>query len=274
VNVCSEGADLKELVFVGLGLHDEKGISLRGLEETKKADSVFVELYTSLMPEFSLDRLEALSDRHVHEVSRHDLEEGNGAPILDAAERGKAVLLVPGDPFIATTHVVLRVEAEKRGIRTRVVHGASIISAIIGLSGLQNYKFGKTVTIPFPENFSETPYTVIVQNKRLGLHTLCLLDIRTDENRFMTIKVGLSQLLELERIRKKKVVTPKTLVVGVARAGSDVPILRAGFIQELLKYDFGGPPQSLIFPGKLHFTEAEALIALAGAPEKLRRMVK
>ena len=171
---------MKELVFIGLGLHDEKGISLQGLEETETADYAFIELYTSLLPNFSVKRFETLAGKQIRVVQRRDLEEENGAIILDAAENGKAVFLVPGDPFIATTHVTLRIEAEKRGIKTRIIHGASIISAIIGLSGLHNYKFGKTVTVPFPENISETPYNVIAQNKKLGLHTLCLLDLKVD----------------------------------------------------------------------------------------------
>jgi len=259
---------------VGLGLHNEKGISLRGLEETKTADHVFMELYTSLLPAFSLKRLEALTGKQVRIVSRRNLEEENGALILNAAEKGKTVLLVPGDPFVATTHVTLRIEAEKRGIKTRIVHGASIISAIIGLSGLHNYKFGKTVTIPFPENFSETPYNVIAQNKKLGLHTLCLLDLKADEKRFLSIKEALAMLLETERKKKKRVITHNTLVVGVARVGSAAPTLRADFIKNLLNYDFGDPPQSLIFPGELHFMEAEALITFASAPENLRRLAK
>jgi len=265
---------LKELVFVGLGLHDEKGISLKGLEETKTADHVFMELYTSLLPDFSLKHFETLSSKQVQLVSRSNLEEENGALILNAAEKGKTVLLVPGDPFIATTHVTLRIEAEKRGIQTRIIHGASIISAIIGLSGLHNYKFGKTVTIPFPENFSETPYNVIAQNKKLGLHTLCLLDIKADEKRFLNIPKGLELLLRIEQKRKKKVTTPNTLAIGVARVGSQAPVLKADFIRKLLNYDFGEPPHSLIFPGKLHFMEAEALMAFAGAPAKVRSMVK
>ena len=162
---------MNELIFIGLGLNDEKGISVKGLEETKNADSVFMELYTSLMPDFSLQRFEALCGKKVQLVSRRELEEENGAVILEAAKKGKAVFLVPGDPFIATTHVTLRVDAEKQGIKTRIIHGTSIISAIVSLSGLHNYKFGKTVTVPFPENFSETPYNVIAQNKKIGLHT-------------------------------------------------------------------------------------------------------
>jgi diphthine synthase len=265
---------LKELIFIGLGLNDEKGISLKGLEETKTADSVFLELYTSLLPDFSLKHLEALLGKRVHVVTRCNLEEENGALILNAAEKGKAVLLVPGDPFIATTHVALRIEAEKRGVKTRVVHGASILSAIVGLSGLHNYKFGKTVTIPFPENFSETPYNVIAQNKKLGLHTLCLLDLKVDERRFLSIKEGLALLLESEQKRKKRIVTRNTLAVGVARVGSDKPVLKAGYVKSLLDFDFGEPPHSLILLGQLHFMEADALVAFAGAPAKLRRLAK
>jgi diphthine synthase len=265
---------LKELIFIGLGLNDEKGISLKGLEETKTADYVFLELYTSLMPDFSPEHFQALSGKKIKLVSRRNLEEENGALILNAAEKGKTVLLVPGDPFIATTHVALRIEAQKRGIKTRIIHGASIISAIIGLSGLHNYKFGKTVTIPFPENFSETPYNVIAQNKKLGLHTLCLLDLKADEKRFLSIKEGLAMLLEIEQNRKKRIVTPNTFAVGVARVGSNVPIAKADFIERLLNFDFGEPPHSLILLGQIHFMEAEALIAFAEAPAELRRLAK
>ncbi len=265
---------MKELVFVGLGLQDEKGISIQGLEETKSAHLVFIELYTSLLPCFSTKRFEAMVNKKIHIVSRRDLEEENGAAILKAAEKGKTVFLVPGDPFIATTHMTLRIEAEKIGIKTRIVHGASVLSATIGLSGLHNYKFGKTVTVPFPENFSETPYDVIAQNKKRGLHTLCLLDLKVDEKRFLTINEALKLLLEIEQKRKECIITPNTLVVGVARAGSTTPTLKADFAKELLKYDFGEPPKSLIFPGTLHFMEAEALVTHAGAPEKLRRYAK
>jgi diphthine synthase len=265
---------LKELVFVGLGLHDEKGISLQGLEESRTADQVFIELYTSILPCFSMQRFEAFVHKKIHVVSRHDLEEEGGRVLLKAAEKGKVILLIPGDPFIATTHVALRIEAKKRGVKTRIVHGASVMSAIIGLSGLHNYKFGKTVTIPFPENFSETPYNVIAQNKKLGLHTLCLLDIKTDEKRFLTISKALMLLLEIEQKRKESVIMQDTIVVGVARAGSKTPTLKADFVKDIIKFDFGDPPQSLIFPGNLHFMEAEALVTLAGAPELLKRLKK
>jgi diphthine synthase len=266
---------LGEIVFVGLGLHDEMGISLRGLEEVKTADNVFIELYTNLMPDFSKENLEKISCKKLQIVSREELEERSGKLILETAETGKVVLLVPGDPLIATTHVALRIHAEKLGIRTRVVHGASILSAVIGLSGLHNYKFGKSVTIPLlSENASETPYEVIAQNKKRGLHTLCLLDVKVDENRYMKICEGLESLLKVEEKRKEKIVVIDTLVVGIARAGSNNPTVKAGFLEDLLGYDFGAPPHSIVFPGKLHFMEAEALIVLASATENLREIVE
>ena len=265
---------MNELVFIGLGLNDEKGITVKGLEETKAADTVFMETYTSLMPDFSLQRFEALCGKKIQVVSRRDLEEENGIRILQAAKKGKAVFLVPGDPFIATTHVTLRIDAEKLGIKTRIIHGTSIISAIISLSGLHNYKFGKTVTIPFPENFSETPYNVIAQNKKVGLHTLCLLDLKAKENLFLSINQGIKMLREVEEKKKMNVITPDTVAVGIARAGGNSPTLKADLVKALASFDFGLPPYSLIFPGDLHFMEIDALIAFAGAPAEFKRFAK
>ena len=265
---------MNELVFIGLGLNDEKGISVKGLEETKSADQVFMEQYTNLMADFSLARFEALCGKKVRVVSRRTLEEENGKVILEAAKVGKAVFLVPGDPFIATTHVTLRIDAEKQGIKTRIVHGTSIMSTIVSLSGLHNYKFGKTVTVPFPENFSETPYNVIAQNKKAGLHTLCLLDLNANENLFLSINQAINMLREVEEKKKLDAVTPDTVAVGIARAGDSNPTLKADFIKDLANFDFGQPPYSLIFPGELHFMEVDSLIAFAGAPVAFRRLAK
>lgn len=203
------------------------------------------------------------------------MEEEEGRTILDVSENGKAVLLVPGDPLIATTHVDLRIRAERQGIKTSIVHGASIVSAVIGLSGLQNYKFGRSVTIPFTDSgiVPETPYNVIGENKKRGLHTLCFLDIKVDEERYMTINQGLQTLFELENRKHQNALSSETLAVGIARAGSETPVIKADFVRHLLKFDFGKPPHSLVFLGKLHFVEAEALVTLAKAPETVKEMV-
>ena len=265
-----------ELVFVGLGLHSERGMSLQGLDETKTAEKVFAELYTSLMPELDLAKLQKLVGKRITLVSRKDLEDNCGKKLLERAQKGKAVLLIPGDPLIATTHVDLRIRAERQGIKTRIVHGASIVSAIIGLSSLQNYKFGRSVTVPFTEEGvrADTAYNVIEENKKRGLHTLCFLDVKAEEKRYMTIAEGLRILLIVEQQERRGVVTSNTMAIGVANAGSNQPIVKADRAKELLEYDFGAPPHSLVFLGKLHFMEAEALLVLAKAPETVEELVE
>jgi diphthine synthase len=161
----------------------------------------------------------------------------------------------------ATTHLSLRIQAIERGIPTRIIHGVSIQTAVASLSGLQSYKFGKTTTLVFPEPnfFPLSPYEVIKDNKQSGLHTLVLLDIRAKEERYMSVNEGIELLLKMEAIKKEKVITGDTLLVGIARAGSPKPFIKVGKAKELAKEKFGKPLHSLVVPGKLHFMERKVL---------------
>ena len=137
-----------ELVFIGLGLHDEYGMSLRGQNEAKSCDFLFMEYYTSLMPGLQLANLKKIIGKDVQLLSRKEVEENAEKLILAKAQSLKVGFLVPGDPMVATTHVDLRLRAHKAGVRTSIVHATSVISAASGATGLQSYKFGRTVTIP------------------------------------------------------------------------------------------------------------------------------
>lgn len=72
-----------DLVFIGLGLHDEKGITLRGLEEARAADILFAEFYTSALLGARLESLESLIGKPVKPLSRAQVE--SGTEILEAA---------------------------------------------------------------------------------------------------------------------------------------------------------------------------------------------
>src|SRR6059036_169484 len=109
-----------ELVFIGLGLDDERGITLRGLDEARSAYVVFAELYTSGLPGASLEAVEKLIDRKIRRLTRPEVEDGK--VLLAAAAKGAVAFLVPGDPMTATTHVDLRLRAAASKIRTRIVH--------------------------------------------------------------------------------------------------------------------------------------------------------
>ena len=128
--------------------------------------------------------------------------------------------LVVGDPFAATTHCDLLLRAAKdKKIECEIIHNASIMNAV-SCCGLQLYSFGATVSIPFwTENWKPMSfYDKIKLNKQIGLHTLCLLDIKIKEiseqnliagitkyekPKFMTINVCIKQLLATEQEKKE-----------------------------------------------------------------------
>ena len=246
-------------------------MSLRALEDARACDAIFAEFYTAVPSGTTLEKLEAVLGRRINVLKREDVEAGE--KILSAARRSDACLLVVGDPFSATTHVELQIRARKEGIRTSVVHGASALTAVPGLLGLQTYKFGRTTTLAFPEKGfrPESPYDMIGENLSRGLHTLVLLDIQADRGRLMTATEGLRILAELESHKKMGILTDDALVCVVARAGSPEPKVRAGKLGDLASEDFGPPHHTIVVPGKLHFMEAEALVALAGAPPEIMK---
>jgi len=253
------------LAFIGMGLWDEKDISLKGIEMAKKCDRVYAEFYTS-RSSVNIKKLEKLIGKKIEILGREEVEEGG--KILEEAKEMNVCLLVPGDPMMATTHVDLRLRAMERGIMTKLVHGMSIITASAGILGLQIYKFGRVVSIarPYENYFPLSPYERIKENLSMGLHSLLLLDIGEKP---MTANEGMEILLEMERRKKEGVISPSTLIAVVARASSDDAIARAGYIEKMMEEDFGETPHSIIIPGKLHFMEAKALVYIAGAPEKI-----
>jgi len=254
------------LTFVGVGLYDEKDITLKGLDAIRDADHVFAEFYTSKLMGTTLGKMERLYGKKIHLLTREDVEQ-SPEKVLALAKDEDVVFLAGGDVMISTTHIDLRLRAMDRGIRTRIVHGLSVQSAVCGLTGLQNYRFGKSASIAFPYKgrVSEAPYDTIKTNKEHNLHTLLFLDIT---EKCMTINEAIEILLKIEKDRKEGAI--KGIGVGIARAGSENPLVRADYVDRVLEYDFGEPLHVLVIPGRLHFLEAEALIKLAGAPPEIK----
>ena len=246
------------LTFIGLGLYGAEDISLKALKAIKEADKVYLEFYTSRLMGASIEEMEDLYGKRIEILSREDVEQKR--EFLKEALDKNVVFLTAGDPMVATTHVDLRIEAIKRGIDVRIIHGASIVSAAPGLLGLQAYKFGKTGSIPYPEeNFRPTtPYKVLLDNLSMGLHTLFLLDIKED-GRYMSPSEAVALLLEMGEELGDETFNENSLVCAVSRAGSDYPGLWCGKAKDALERDFGPPLHCLIIPGKLHFMEEEAI---------------
>lgn len=266
------------MYIIGLGLGDERDITLRGLEAVKKCSKVFIEAYTSLLSfglsSNGLSTLENLYGKPITLADREMVEE-KADDILSDARHSDVGFLVVGDPFGATTHSDLVVRAKKLGVDVKVVHNASVMNAI-GICGLQLYRYGETISIPFftetwrPDSF----YEKIQRNRVLGLHTLCLLDIRVKEPsleslcrgkkqyeppRYMTINTAIEQLLEVEQMRGESAFCEDTDCVGFARLGSEDQMIVAGSMRQLLEVDFGAPLHCLVIVGKTHPVEEEML---------------
>jgi diphthine synthase len=248
------------LTFVGLGLYDEDDISLKGLSCVKKAQHVFLESYTSQLMGTKICEMEEHYGKKIWVMSREDVEQ-NPEIILERARDEDAVLLTGGDPMVSTTHADLRIRAAREGIETQIVHGASISSAVCGLSGLQNYRFGKSCSIPFPAKgwFPLTPIETMLANREMNLHTLFYLDIQHD--RFMTIPEAIDLIGEMAA---RNGCSAPPLYIGIARAGSSDPVVTAGSAKELGDVDFGPPLHVLIVPAELHVIEQEYLEMFAG----------
>jgi diphthine synthase len=244
------------LYIIGIGLADEKDITVKGLEIVKKCEIVYLENYTSLL-QCSNHDLARFYDKEIILADRRTTEQGDEKIVEEAKDKDVAFLVI-GDPFSATTHVDILKLAKEKEVEVKVINNASILTAV-GITGLQLYKFGKTTSIPFLEDHPnlETPYNVLKENG--DMHTLFLLDLKPNQNKFMTIKEALEILGRIEDRKKEKLIYENLKVVGCARLGSENPVIKVGKLFEVKKFDFGKPPHALIIPGKMHFMEEEML---------------
>ena len=262
------------LTFVGLGLYDERSITVRGRDALRAADRVFAEFYTSTLAGATVADLEA---EHGVEIEVRDREgvERDPEPILAAAEAGDAVFLTAGDTMISTTHVDLRLRAARRGIDTRVVHGTTAEAAAASLCGLQNYRFGKATTLPFPwahggEGVPDSVVETVERNRERGLHSLVFLDIKVgtgpsgpdpDFEEYMTADRAAGLLADE--------VSGVAVGVAVARAGGPDPVVVADELSALAGRSFGAPLHLLVVPGDLHVVERDALAELVDGPAEV-----
>ena len=258
------------LYLIGLGLCNEKDITVRGLEYIKQSDYIYMEYYTSILG-IDSTKLEEYYGKKIILADREMIEIGFDKEILEKAKTSKVSLLVVGDPFSATTHIDLYLRCIHEGVKVEVVNNASILNSI-GITGLSLYRFGETVSIPF---FTEKwrPYSFydkICRNYNNDLHTLILLDIKvkeiSEENlakgkkiyekpRFMTVNQALEELLEASQksetiMENKGLINEDNLCYGVARIGSESQIVKAGKIKDIIKYDFGKPLHSVVLCAK------------------------
>ncbi|NDB91722.1 MAG: diphthine synthase [Nitrososphaeria archaeon] len=247
------------LWFVGLGIGGPDAISEKSRKIISESDIVYFEQFTSPMSEDQTKFLQQLTKGQFRLAPRWLVEDGK--EILEVAKTNTVALLSYGDPYIATTHIELRVRAIQDGTKTDTIHASSAITSLIGECGLHFYKVGKTVTIMsgIP---SATAYYTIFENLKLGNHTIVLLEWNQNKNFFLDPKDAISSLLEQEKEQTRKVFSGETYGIVASRIGEANQKIIAGKFSAL-NVDYGAPPHTIIIPGIMHFTESDALKVLA-----------
>lgn len=251
------------LYLIGIGLKPSH-LTLNALETIKQCDQVFLETYTSQYSEGIAKELNQIIGKNIKELNRKEVEEGFESALL-SANKNNIGLLVFGNPLTATTHIQLLLDAKEKGIKFKIIPGISITN-MIAESGLDEYKFGRTVTICFqlPNFEPESFYAQIKENQKIGLHTLCLLDIKKDEKpqRMMNCKEAIETLEKIALKRKEKNKFEYIALIGMG--GEKQKILVGEKNIKSFKEIDAIYPQSLIIPGKINEKEKEAMEKLYG----------
>jgi diphthine synthase len=247
-----------KLFIIGYGLSGPQGLTIQALNILKSVEQIYFEFYTNFVEKETINNLKGIFEKEIIPISRNVLEE-DSKTFLQSIENSSTALLISGDPFIATTHHTLWLEAVESGFDVEIINNVSIYSIVPSLTGLSAYKFGKTASITFPENQSIVPYDILRQNLSMNAHSLFLLDIDIKSNKFLDINQALDLLSEMEKKEGQQLIKDDSLILGMAHLGTNKMKIVADTLKNLQKIDWKiiGPPQAIIFPGKLHFAEED-----------------
>ena len=164
------------LWLIGIGPGDLDHITERARRVARGCSKRYLEGYTAILPPTEEKRLESVVGPW-EKLMRDGVESPKS--MLDEARSGAVALLVVGDPMQATTHIDLEERCAEEDIGFHVIPGLTATALAVSLSGLQSYRFGRQVTIPFSDGdyLPTSPFEMICRNKEAGMHTLALLDL-------------------------------------------------------------------------------------------------
>ncbi len=265
------------LNLIGIGAKKEH-ITPEMILSIKNSEKVFLEYYTSFyQTEFS--ELEKFLGKKLIIADRDLIETRIEDEILKPAKNKDISLLVLGDPLIATTHTDLLLRAKKMGVDVKIYNNVSI-GTFITRTGLQFYKFGKITSIPFFSDkfMPRTPYLILLDNLRMGAHTLFLLDLNPSNDiaykgneKYLKASDALKFLLKIQDLMLKEEEIEEKDANALDDDTMAVVCSRLGFDDEEIVYDTLGSlikmdkirnlkePLCIIIPGDMHEMEEKFL---------------
>ncbi|MCH2643484.1 MAG: diphthine synthase [Candidatus Thalassarchaeum sp.] len=262
------------LWLIGIGPGDLGHMTERARSVARGCKKRYLEGYTAVLP----TEQEALLESVVgpwERMMRPSVESPEA--LLDESRNDSVALLVVGDPMQATTHIDLEARCMEEGIGFEVIPGMSATSLAVSLSGLQSYKFGRQVTLPYPygDYLATSPLEMILRNLEGGLHTLVLLDLDPtgmglDLPTPMSPSQAISTLGEMEEkwleerdgldstgVKKNALAVNEWEGVLLSDVGTKGQRVFSGSLKEISKVQ-GGRVHSLIIPSEMSDNEREA----------------
>jgi diphthine synthase len=232
------------LYLIGLGLNI-RGISVEALEALDKCKKIFLENYTVEFP-YSQRALEGILGKKLIPADRKTVESDK---LLKLARSINVALLVYGSPLAATTHLSLIEDARHMDVFVEVIDASSVFTQV-AKTGLQLYKFGKTVSIPkWTEKFKPLSFGELIEdNLSINAHTLILADMG------LGFEDAADELKEA--LKKYNLKTDKILICS--QLGTKYEKIFYGAIGRILEERIK-TPFCIIIPSKLHFSEENML---------------
>ncbi len=250
------------LWLIGIGPGDLDHITERAKRVAKGCSKRYLEGYTAILPPIEEKRLEAVVGPW-ERLMRDRVESPEN--MLDEARVSSVALLVVGDPMQATTHIDLEERCAEEGIGFHVIPGLTATALAVSLSGLQSYRFGRQVTIPFSdgEYLPTSPFEMICKNKEAGMHTLALLDLDPtgmglEQPRPMTPREAVDHLVRMnERSEEFDQLVEDWRGLLLSDLGTEEERVVSGKMRSLSQIE-GGHIHALIIAAEFSGMEAEA----------------
>jgi len=262
------------LWLIGIGPGDLGHMTERARSVARGCKKRYLEGYTAVLPAEQEVLLESVVGPW-ERMMRPSVESPEA--LLDESRNDSVALMVVGDPMQATTHIDLEARCMEEGIGFEVIPGMSATSLAVSLSGLQSYKFGRQVTLPYSygDYLATSPLEMILRNLEGGLHTLVLLDLDPTGMGFdlptpMSPSQAISTLEEMkERWLEEEDGLDSTSVIKSVLAinewegmllsdvGTKGQRIFSGSLEEISKIQ-GGWVHSLIIPSGMSENEREA----------------
>lgn len=249
------------LFLIGLGLSKDD-ITLAALDACRHCHELYLDRHTSRIDSATIDYISSATGKRISDLARQDMEEG-AKELVGSASRKDIAILCGGDPLMATTHKILLIEAARQDVHTRIIHSNSIITAAIGESGLDFYRFGKVCTIPkWSQNYKPVSfYETIHNNITNDAHTLILLDYDPKSESTISIREAIATLEEAEKAYKKGIVRDDSYIMVLHNISAKDSKLIYVQIKEAKRMDIGGMNALIIHSG-LSDIEKETIDAL------------